>query len=43
MLDLDYIKAGATKAIDIDFTILWPGETYVFVNVNMLIEFTGIG
>lgn len=43
MRELDYIKAGATKAINIDFTMLWPGETYVFVNVNILLEISQQG
>lgn len=35
----NYIKIGQTKAIDIDFTYLFP-RIGLFVNVNMLLEFT---
>lgn len=38
-----YLKKGATKGINIDFTLLWPGQIYIFVNVNMLLEFTAEG
>ena len=39
MYQYNYIKIGATKAIDIDFTYLFPRKG-IFVNVNMLLEFT---
>ena len=34
-----YIKIGQTKAINIDFTYMFPRKG-IFVNVNMLLEFT---
>ena len=42
MMQYDYIQEGETKAVDVDFTMMWPGsgETYIYVNVNLLIEFS---
>ena len=40
MRQYDYIQHGETKGVDIDFTVLWPGEVYAYINVNMLVEFT---
>ena len=42
MRDENYIARGATKAIDIDFSISVPSSTW-FVAVNMLLEFTTTG
>ena len=38
----EYVKRGETKAVNIDFTFMFPSTAY-FVNVNMLIEFTLLG
>ena len=40
--DNNYISIGETKAIDIDYSVLYP-QTSLFVNVNMLVEFTHMG
>jgi len=34
-----YVKIGATKAINIDYSLLYPASSY-FINVNMMIEFS---
>ena len=39
--NLEYISGG-TKAIDIDFSFMYPSISY-FVNVNILFEFTIYG
>lgn len=40
--DNEYIRIGETKALDIDYSVLYP-QTSLFINVNMLIEFTHLG
>jgi hypothetical protein len=37
-----YIKLGATKMVDIDFSFVYPSSGF-FVSVNMLVEFTPNG
>ena len=39
MRDHDYIQIGETKAINIDFTYMFPHKG-IFININMLLEFT---
>jgi len=36
--NLEYINGG-TKAVDIDFSFMYPSTSY-FVNVNILFEFS---
>ena len=38
----DYLVAGETKMIDIDFSVVYPSTSY-FVSVNMLIEISLTG
>jgi len=38
----NFIEVGKTKAVDMDFTLVFPSKSY-FVNVNMLVEFTPQG
>jgi len=42
MKDLEFIKVGATKMLDIDFALYFPSTGY-YVAVNMLIELTNSG
>lgn len=37
-----YIEPGASRALNIDFTLLYPSSRY-FINVELLIEFTRFG
>ena len=38
----DYIRIGETKAVNIDYSVLFP-STGIFINVNLLVEFTHLG
>mmetsp|Transcript_8188 Transcript_8188/g.12555 ORF Transcript_8188/g.12555 Transcript_8188/m.12555 type:complete len:337 (-) Transcript_8188:83-1093(-) len=42
MRSREYVKLGATKAVNIDFSLAFPSTAY-FVNVNLLLEFTQQG
>jgi len=42
MEDEGYIKPGATKMVNIDFSFVYPSSGF-FVSVNMLVEFTPNG
>jgi hypothetical protein len=37
-----YITLGATKAVNIEFVLMFPSSSY-FVAVNMLFEFSSLG
>ena len=43
MRQYEYIEKGSTRALTIDFTMMWPGEPYVYVNTFMLFEFSAQG
>lgn len=40
--EMDYLSIGETKAVNIDFSVMYP-STAIFINVNLLVEFTHLG